>query len=143
MFTHVPILTDDCTAEYNDIQTAKRNTSRKKAAEKAAAGEHGAPDGIATNGAHGDDAADSPPAAKKARRSSGVAVDKDAPGGVSGDETISEDNGDDDVEDEDVTEDDEIDPVSADEEQADEDPLDTQDPAPPDDEALDNGEDSD
>lgn len=70
----------------------------------------------------------------------------DRAGADSGDETISEGNGEEEVENEVVSEEDEAEEdeeVSAGEERGEDDNVDTQDRPPPDDEALDNGEDSD
>ncbi|KAI9811922.1 MAG: hypothetical protein M1832_000664 [Thelocarpon impressellum] len=140
-------------AKYNEVQLDKRDKYRKKAADKAALNGSPFADGGPTNGtaAQGADSGDSPPAAKKVRRSTLGPADANgvSPGrteaeqaGNSGDETISEEEAEQEGDDE-VASEDEVADDDAEETAPEGDTLETQDREPPDDEALDNGEDSD
>jgi DNA polymerase epsilon subunit 3 len=133
---------------YTEIQADKRNTYRNKvkAADKTAPnGESKSPQ--AANGDAEDD--DTPPPAKKVRRSSVAGTNGDTesaqPSGAhSGDETIS-DEGDQEAEEAEESEEDAEDGAEEDVQVGDEplEELDTQASIPPEDEALDNGDDSD
>jgi DNA polymerase epsilon subunit 3 len=130
---------------YTEIQTDKRNTYRNKlkAADKTAPnGETKSP-----QAAEGDD---TPPPAKKARRS-GVSGTNGHPEGPlpdgvhSGDETVTDEEGDQEPDEAEESEEDVEDGVGEDIQVGDEtlEELDTQVSIPPEDEALDNGDDSD
>ncbi|KAI9767261.1 MAG: hypothetical protein M1840_005861 [Geoglossum simile] len=132
-------------ARYTEIQTDKRNTYRNKlkAADKTT------PNGEAKSPqAAGDD--DTPPPAKKARRS-GVPGANGHPGGPlpdgvnSGDETVTDEEGDQEPDEAEESEEEAEDGVGEDIQVGDEtlEELDTQVSMPPEDEALDNGDDSD
>ena len=137
--------------EYNEVQTDKRNTYRKKvAADKAAASGTSGLDGGPSQ-AKADGEGESPPAAKKARRSTAGGADMndksedlggDDARGPSGDETISEDEIEPDGEEEGTSEE-EIGDIDGEEAGGEEDALETLEQDALNDEALDNGEDSD
>ncbi|KAH0565574.1 hypothetical protein GP486_001024 [Trichoglossum hirsutum] len=135
-------------ARYTEIQTDKRNTYRNKvkAADKTAPNERSKSPQVANGDAED---GDTPPPAKKARRSSVAGANGDTesaqPAGAhSGDETVT-DEGDQEAEDAEESEEDVEDGGEEDVQVGDE-PLEELDPqasVPPEDEALDNGDDSD
>ncbi|KAI9851803.1 MAG: hypothetical protein M1838_002661 [Thelocarpon superellum] len=141
-------------AKYNEVQTDKRNNYRKKlAADKAPAAEAASSEGATLNGNGEGGAADgdSPPAAKKARISTNGAGDTNGvPPGAGADDDPDQ-TADDTISDDEDADADGADELASDDEVADgdgeevveDDTLETREPEPPDDEALDNGEDSD
>ena len=130
---------------YTEIQTDKRNNYRTKlkAADKTA------PNGEPKSPQVADDD-DTPPPAKKARRSEvpGVNGHPEGPlldGVHSGDETVSDEEGDQEPDEAEESEEEVEDGAGEDIQVGDEtlEELDTQASVPPEDEALDNGDDSD
>ena len=137
-------------AEFNEVQTDKRNTYRKKVAADKASGQPGSPrpgDGehVDVDGeGEGQMGPDGQPAAKKARRESGDVMmgegDSEMPEGYSMNEHTADEEGE---------EDDGQDPDDDEEEAEHEERLEVEEPLEElehreaEDEALDNGEDSD
>jgi DNA polymerase epsilon subunit 3 len=138
----------DVCVEFNEVQTDKRNTYRKKVAADKASGRPGSPrpgDGehVDVNG-EGQMDRDGQPAPKKARRESGdVTMGEDVsdmPEGYSMNETIADEEGED--EEGQDAEDDEDDGEQEERLEVEE-PLEEPEQREMEDEALDNGEDSD
>ncbi|KAI9759089.1 MAG: hypothetical protein M4579_002606 [Chaenotheca gracillima] len=133
-------------AKFTEHQTEKRNNYRKKLADKAAPtnGAASSPK-VATNGRANDDEGDQP-AAKKARRSTfgtTVATDTDEPQGGSGDDTVSEAEGDEEANaDEGEESEEEVEEVAEDEPVA-EDSLETREVEEPEEDPSENSEESD
>ncbi|KAI9782960.1 MAG: hypothetical protein M1839_004435 [Geoglossum umbratile] len=132
-------------ARYTEIQTDKRNTYRNKikAADKTT------PNGETKSPQAAEDE-DTPPPAKKARRSSVAGTNGHAgsplpDGARSGDDTVTDEEGDQEPEEAEESEEEAEDGVEEDIQAGDEtlEELDTQASIPPEDEALDNGDDSD
>ncbi|KAH0544100.1 hypothetical protein FGG08_001718 [Glutinoglossum americanum] len=136
-------------ARYTEIQTDKRNTYRNKvkAADKTVQN-GGSKSPQATNGDARED--DTPPPAKKARRSSVSGTNGDTGGALpegahSGDETVTDEEGDQEAEEAEESEEEAEGGTEEEMQVGDEtlEELETQASAPLEDEALDNGDDSD
>jgi DNA polymerase epsilon subunit 3 len=136
-FDHIRVVAKFC-AEFNEVQTDKRNAYRNKVAENRAAAQSG----------HGDDGEveldrDGQPAAKKARIEPGDSSGMDTsemPEGYNMDNSRADDEGEEDEGHGDEDEEDEEEPEEPEERL---DPLEEADHAEAEDEALDNGDDSD